>query len=91
MKSCHYRYNCVNPDDEKELFYIIDNNEEITYKTFLKHVNNESFKILCLKLGYNKNFHIKNDWHVSYHKAKYEGEIIYFLCHSAIEYVFKAV
>ena len=91
MKNYIYAYNCTAPLDDEELFYIIDNYEEITYNTFLKHVNSESFEELCHSLGYNKDFHIKNDWHVTYHKAIYNNEVIYFLCHSAIEYVFKEV
>lgn len=90
MKNFYYQYNCVNPLDTEELFYIVDNNIDITYNTFLKHINSQDFKELCNDLGYNEDFHIKNDWHVSYHRAKYEGKTIYFLCHSAIEYVFKA-
>jgi hypothetical protein len=90
MKNYRYQYNCVNPLDTEELFHIIDNNIDITYNTFLKHVNKEDFAALCEELGYSKDFHIKNDWHVSYHRAKYEGETIYFMCHSAIEYIFKA-
>lgn len=90
MKNYYYQYNCVNPSDVEELFHIVDNNIDTTYDTFLKYVNNEDFKELCNDLGYSKDFHIKNDWHVSYHKAKYKGNIIYFMRHSAIEYVFKS-
>lgn len=31
---------------------------------------------------------LKKDWHVSYHKSTYQGRPCYFMCHSAIEYVF---
>ena len=91
MKNYFYSYNCTAPADLEELNYIIDNNEEITYNTFRKHINNESFYSLHESLGYSKDFHIKNDWHVTYYKAKYKGITVYMLCHSCIEYVFKSI
>lgn len=84
----HYQYNCTCPIDLEELNYIVDNNTDITYNTFLKNVNTEDFQSLKTNLGYTKNFSIKNDWHVTYHKTTYKGKRIYFMCHSRIEYVF---
>lgn len=73
-----YSYCCVNPMCEEELFHIYDNNEDVTYDIFIKHVDRDEFNDLCRCLGYNKDFRIKNDWHVSYHKSDYNGETIYF-------------
>ena len=91
MKDYHYQYNCVCPADTdiEELYCIVDDNKEITYSTFLKHVGVEEFKELCNNLGYGKCLHIKNDWSVFYRKAKFQSATIYFLVQSAIEYVFK--
>lgn len=84
-----YTYNCTNPDDTEELEYICDNHIDITYNTFIKNVNPDSFKELCSSLGYDKHLHIKNDYAASFRRSKYKGKYIYFVVHSAIEYVFK--
>lgn len=84
-----YVYNCVNPDDLEELNYIIDNGEEITREEFLEIVNRKSLKSIETSLGYDSNFKMENDWHVSYWKSVYNGNPIYYFCHSCIEYVFK--
>ena len=93
MEKLKFRYDCVNPENKEELFHIVDNNQEITFDTFKKRINLEDFKSLCRNLVYavgkENGLHIKDDWHVSYHKARYHGKPIYFLKHSAIEYVFK--
>jgi hypothetical protein len=68
---------------------MVDNNIEITRSTFLKHVNRVDLKELETRLGYSRDFHIINDWHVTYHRSKLEGKRVYYLCHSAIEYIFK--
>lgn len=36
----------------------------------------------------NKPLTLKKDWHVTYHRSTYQGKPCYFICHSAIEYVF---
>lgn len=36
----------------------------------------------------NRPLTLKKDWHVTYHKSTYQGRPCYFMCHSAIEYVF---
>lgn len=89
MGKYRYAYNCVSPLDRDELFHIVDNYIDIKYETFRKHVDKEDFQELQKQLGYDKWLHIKNDWSVSFHRSKYKGKTIYFLCHSAIEYVFK--
>lgn len=85
----NYQYCCVSPNSLKELKYIIDNNSDVTYNTFIKHVDKDDMNLLKKDLGYNRDLTLKNDWHVSYHKSKLpDGRPVYFLCHSAIEYIF---
>jgi len=68
---------------------MIDNAINITRKTFLKNTNKEDRIQLEKDLGYNRDFTINRDWHVSYHKTKtINGKVVYFLQHSAIEYFF---
>lgn len=83
-----FRYNCVSPDSLKELNFIVDNMIEITYDTFLKNVNLESFQELSKNFGYRRDFHIKNDQTVTYHKCKLKNKVAYICCWSAIEHVF---
>lgn len=96
MGKSEYYSNCVHYPDIDELNHIIDVNKEITYKTFRSHVDTESFNEVKEGLGYtaklkrNCNLTIQNDYAVSFHKSKTpEGKTVYFIRHSAIEYIFK--
>lgn len=83
---------CVSYSSNIELNYIIDNSIPITYNTFLKHVDKESLNKLSRNLGYVKgcSLSLKTDWHVGFFKSKTPlGEVVYYLRHSCIEYVFK--
>ncbi len=91
-----FRYSCVKPRSLKELEFIIDNSKEIKYKDFLRNVDNGEFEDLVVSMGY-KNLsgsgdgwlHIKDDWAVSFHESKLpNGKKAFYMCHSAIEYVF---
>ena len=96
MGKSEYYSNCVHYPDIDELQYIVDVNKEITYKTFRSHVDTESFNAIKESLGYTAelgrkyNLTIQNDYAVSFHKSKTpKGEIVYYINHSAIEYIFK--
>lgn len=97
MSELNYLNNCVGwPRDdvsaEGGLSDMIDRALDITRSTFLKHVNRESLHELETNLGYDKHpkqgLTMAGDYHVSYHRSKLHGETVYFLKHSAIEYVF---
>jgi hypothetical protein len=62
--------------------------KEITRREFLTYVNKESLNDIVRSLGYNKNFTMSKDWHVSYYKSAYEGVFCIYFVHSHIEYVF---
>ena len=63
---------------------------EITYKTFCKYVDwKEISKLLGYALHPKQGLMLKNDWAVSYHKSQYMGKPCYFVCWSAIEYIFQ--
>ena len=88
MKQFYFYISCVESTYEK-IRDMIDNSIKITYRTFFKYVDlKEVSEILGYDLYPTQGLTIKNDWHVSYHKGKYEGELCYFLRHSAIEYIF---
>lgn len=54
--------------------------QETTYRTMLKHCDLKSFDKFSVKL--------KDDWHVTFHKSKFQGIPCYFFQHSMIEYIF---
>ncbi|MFP3727514.1 hypothetical protein U8V72_20240 [Priestia filamentosa] len=87
-------YTCVtangNETLESELEYIQENDSEISFKDFLSSVSQTSFNQLARSLGYSKDFKLEEDRYVTYHKSfNKENEVVYFLRHSCIEYVFK--
>ena len=85
-----FDYNCVNPKDEGELDYIIDNMEEISVDEFLKNVSLEEVNnSLMYGMKYNTKEQLKKDWSVRFHKLNEKDINVYVMVHSAIEYVFK--
>jgi hypothetical protein len=80
------------PDSIAELQRMIDKALEVTRATFLKHVDRESLRELEDSMGYVrkafKGLTMANDYHVNYYKSILEGQVVYFLTHSAVEYAF---
>jgi hypothetical protein len=93
MEKLKYQYCCVSPSSLEELQFIIDNNSEVTYNTFIKKVDKDELNQLKSNFGYVNNskygLTLKKDWYVSYHKSKLpDNRVCYYLRHSGIEYVF---
>lgn len=65
---------------------------DITRRTFLQHVDRDQLQELEEQCGYAKHYKqgltMASDWHVSYHRSKLYGYVVYYFCQSAIEYVF---
>jgi len=76
----------------KYLNECIDNAIDITYRTFMEHVNQaqvrELFPFYEWKPGRQPGLRLKDDFAVSYHRSKFMGKICYYMRHSAIEYIF---
>lgn len=85
-----FQYSCVYPTDIDELNHIVDNGEETTYEEVLENIGEEEMLVLSVRLGYHKcPFTINEDWSVSFHKSELpDGDPVYYVCHSAIEYIF---
>lgn len=85
-----FRYSCVNCPNVNELEYILEHERTITHDTFRRNIGKKQYDKLNRLLGYDKyNLTLKTDYHVSYHKSKTpDGKIVYYLDHSAIEYVY---
>lgn len=71
---------------------MIDDGFEITRKAFLKHVNNESLRMVEEGLGYSKHpsqgLTMAGDYHVTYYQGLFNGQRVYYFVQSAIEYIF---
>lgn len=66
----------------------------ITRNSFMRAVHEGDRHALERSLGYAPHCHdailtMKKDPCVTYHKSKLHGETVYYIRHSAIEYVFK--
>jgi hypothetical protein len=92
MEKYTYKYNCVSPVNKRDLEVIIDNLQNITYDTFIKYVSLDH--LLEIFTSYykdkRKGLTFKHDWSITYHKSKdINNKVVYILCHSGIEYIFK--
>lgn len=71
---------------------MVDEAQEITRRTFLKHVNRQSLRNTEGWLGYDadprRGITMAGDYHVSYFKSRYRGNPCIFFVNSAIEYIF---
>jgi hypothetical protein len=85
-----YETCCVNADGD-DITEMCDQSISITYRTFISKLSPAARKEIKGMLGYERQgLTLKGDWHVSYHRSKYQGKRCYYLVHSAIEYVFLA-
>jgi hypothetical protein len=80
---------CVNSTAEA-IDAMVENAVSITYRTFRKHC--EDLDEWASRMGYDTGaerggLRLSKDWAVSYHRSQYWGRPCYFLCHSAIEYI----
>ena len=73
---------------ERSIMDMQDNSQEITRRQFLSYVRPEDMKEAEKALGYDRDFRMAGDWHVSYHRAVFEGKSCVYFVHSHIEWVF---
>lgn len=77
--------------DVEALEALVEGAREITYETFVKHVDIES---TAAALGYatrrgQPGLRLQDDYAVHFFSGKWKGEPVHFLVHSAIEFVFR--
>jgi hypothetical protein len=90
IENYYYSYNCVSPESDDELEFIIDNMVEISADLFLKNVSlSEVNNSLMYGIKYQSNEQLKKDWSVHFYKIKKNNIDAYILKNSAIEYIFK--
>jgi hypothetical protein len=75
-------------EDLEALALMVKPFNPITYDTFRKKVDLESFREVTSSLGYGPDFPISRDWHVGYYKSAWKGEPCIYFKWSAIEYIF---
>ncbi len=89
-----YYKNCVAHGDVDVdwLNEAIDGNIQVSRCCFLQHVNREDLRISEEQLGYeshpSRGLTMAGDWHISYHRSKYDGRRCYYFRHSGIEFIF---
>lgn len=75
------------------LIDMIDNSIEIKRRAFREAVNRDDLAELERQLGYSTNYArgltISSDRLVTYHRSRFDGQRVYYLRQSAIEYIFK--
>ena len=80
-----YQYNCVSPNSEEELNYILDNMVEIDYEDFISNVSRED----VLELEKSFLFPLKDDTMVTFLECELdEDRTAYLFSHSGVEYIF---
>ena len=97
MSGMKYMNSCVSwpqhdVSAEGGLSDMVDLSRDVSRSTFLKHVDQTDLHELEACLGYSRSprqgMTMADDYHVSYHRSKLHGDTVYYLKHSAIEYVF---
>lgn len=89
MKKFSYCTNCTSAK-ARHLEPMVDNAKEITFKTFMKHVDLDEMRGIFQMYDWGRSggLKMKDDFMVSYYKSKYRGKPCYYVEHSCIEYIF---
>ncbi|MCX7173900.1 MAG: hypothetical protein NT159_08235 [Proteobacteria bacterium] len=89
MQRFEYHINCIsaNANDIRDM---IDRAREVTVTTIKKHCR---WRAVAAELGYitgarKSGLRLDADWHVRFHKSRYQGKPCYYIAWSGIEHVF---
>lgn len=89
--SARFVTTCVNSTREA-ISPMVDAEQDITRRTFLKHVNRDELADIERHLGYASHprggLTMAGDFHVAYYRSTFRGNRCYFFRWSAIEHVF---
>lgn len=90
MKKFKFHTSCVGFNDDLDILLdMINNSKEITWRTFLKHTDISEIRELFPHYDWHGvGLHIKDDFGVSFYKSKFKNKPCYYLCWSAIEFIF---
>lgn len=89
----HYYKDCVSHDDSdvEYLEGMIASRKEISYDTLVRAVGREEVASVFSQYDWSRKprgLTLKGDYHVRYYKGRYAGYPVYYIFHSAIEYIF---
>ena len=73
---------------------IVNSGRDCSYETIKKRIGAQAMTDLESDLGYGPNTvprHLNDDYAVTFHWTRYKGMTIYYVRHSAIEYVYLPV
>ena len=84
-----YLHSCVDSDGPS-IIDMVDRARDITGATFRRLTDWQQW---ARDMGYAVGpapglLHLKDDWHVSYHRSTYRGRQVVYARHSAIEFIF---
>lgn len=92
MSGATYVTCCVNSTAEL-ITPMVEQERQISRRTFLAHVDRESLRDVERSLSYDdhprRGLTMAGDWHVGYYKSRYGGRPCVFFRHSHIEYIFQ--
>ena len=86
MKPFNYHTCCIDANGA-DINAMTARARTITYRTMLKYCDLISW---AHEQGYGRrtpDLTLRRDWYVSYHKSVYRGQPCYYMCHSAIEFI----
>lgn len=85
--------NRVNQDFVDSIEQMREDEKEVGWRTLIRRIDFRDiarlFPFYDWK-GYGNGLHIKDDYAVSFHRSKYNGQRCYYIQHSAFEYIFMA-
>jgi hypothetical protein len=88
-----YLTSCVDSTYEA-IRNLVDNSRSISYRTAHRRIGRAALAEVFPCYDWDRKrsracyLPMKADWHVSYHKGRYLGRPVYYVRHSAIEYIF---
>jgi hypothetical protein len=84
---------CVNLSmgDVPDLYHMIDHARRVTYRSAVAKIGRKELGAVFPDYDWsNKPRHLtmRKDWHVAYFRSTFRGKPVYYVKHSAIEYIF---
>jgi hypothetical protein len=89
----HYLTCCIDSTCEA-IRDLVDSSRLISYRTARRKIGKAALEATFPAYDWDGKrsrpgyLPLKADWHVSYHKGRYLGRQVYYVRHSAIEYIF---
>lgn len=84
---------CVACGDGQAINDMMDKARPITYRTFCRLMGPRAMEQIRRHFKYDRTkregLTLKNDWHVGYYAAAWEGQPVLVLQHSRIEHIFR--